>query len=84
VRQVAQAHGGEVKLVSALDRGSAFAIWIPAAVPAHRPGSDAGDDVTGQPATSPPSGEFPALMTETSRTAGEGGAGAILVEPSGS
>jgi signal transduction histidine kinase len=31
VRQVAQAHGGEVKLVSSLGRGSAFAIWLPAA-----------------------------------------------------
>jgi signal transduction histidine kinase len=79
VRQVAQAHGGEVKLVSALDRGSAFAIWIPAAAPAHRPGSEAGDDITGQPATSPPSGEFPALNNNASRATGE--VPAILVEP---
>jgi signal transduction histidine kinase len=31
VRQVAEAHGGEVKLVSEPGRGSAFAIWLPAA-----------------------------------------------------
>ena len=30
MRQIAEAHGGEVKLVSALGIGSAFAIWIPA------------------------------------------------------
>ena len=31
VRQIAEAHGGEVKLVSALGVGSTFALWIPAA-----------------------------------------------------
>jgi signal transduction histidine kinase len=30
VRQIAEAHGGEVKLVSALGTGSTFALWIPA------------------------------------------------------
>lgn len=30
VRQIAEAHGGEVKLVSEVGRGSAFALWIPA------------------------------------------------------
>lgn len=31
VRQIAEAHGGEVKLVSEPGTGSAFAIWLPAA-----------------------------------------------------
>jgi signal transduction histidine kinase len=31
VRQIAEAHGGEVRLVSEEGRGSAFAVWIPAA-----------------------------------------------------
>ncbi len=31
VRQIAEAHGGEVRLVSEIGRGSAFAIWLPAA-----------------------------------------------------
>jgi len=31
VRQIAEAHGGEVKLVSQVDHGSAFAIWLPSA-----------------------------------------------------
>lgn len=30
VRQIAEAHGGEVKLVSAVGLGSTFALWIPA------------------------------------------------------
>ena len=30
VRQIAEAHGGEVKLASELGRGAAFAIWLPA------------------------------------------------------
>ena len=30
VRQIAEAHGGEVKLVSEPGKGSAFAIWLPA------------------------------------------------------
>jgi len=31
VRQVAEAHGGEVRLVSAVGTGSTFALWLPAA-----------------------------------------------------
>lgn len=31
VRQIAEAHGGEVRLVSEEGRGSVFAVWIPAA-----------------------------------------------------
>jgi len=34
VRQIAEAHGGEVKLVSQVDHGSAFALWLPALAPA--------------------------------------------------
>jgi signal transduction histidine kinase len=30
VRQIAEAHGGEVKLASAVGHGSAFALWLPA------------------------------------------------------
>jgi signal transduction histidine kinase len=33
VRQIAEAHGGEVKLVSQIDHGSAFALWLPASMP---------------------------------------------------
>jgi len=33
VRQIAEAHGGEVKLVSQVDHGSAFALWLPALIP---------------------------------------------------
>ena len=33
VRQIAEAHGGEVKLVSQVDHGSAFALWLPALAP---------------------------------------------------
>ena len=35
VRQIAEAHGGEVKLVSQVDHGSAFALWLPALAPAE-------------------------------------------------
>lgn len=31
VRQIAEAHGGEVKLVSEVGRGAVFALWLPAA-----------------------------------------------------
>lgn len=34
VRQVAEAHGGQVKLASEPGQGAAFAIWLPAAAPA--------------------------------------------------
>jgi signal transduction histidine kinase len=37
VRQIAEAHGGEVKLASEPGRGAAFALWLPAA-----PAGDAG------------------------------------------
>ncbi len=33
VRQIAEVHGGEVKLVSQVDHGSAFALWLPALAP---------------------------------------------------
>jgi signal transduction histidine kinase len=46
VRQIAEAHGGEVKLVSVVGLGSTFALWIPAAtVPSTAP--------TPAPTTSP-------------------------------
>jgi signal transduction histidine kinase len=39
VRQIVEAHGGEVKLVSVLGQGSTFAIWLPAMArdPEHDP-----------------------------------------------
>lgn len=37
VRQIAEAHGGEVKLVSSPGHGSAFALWLPALAPAVIP-----------------------------------------------
>ncbi len=46
VRQVAEAHGGEVKLVSEPGKGSAFAIWLPPAAPAPTP-------APAEPGTSP-------------------------------
>ena len=54
VRQVVQAHGGEVKLVSALGVGSTFALWLPAA----DDDADAGDPSPGhhEPAEPPPVG----------------------------
>ncbi len=36
VRQIAEAHGGEVKLVSSPGHGAAFALWLPALAPATR------------------------------------------------
>jgi hypothetical protein len=52
--------------VSSLGRGSAFAIWLPAAVVSPRAVPDAGrvtgeHDAVAAPATEPPSGEYPAL-----------------------
>ena len=35
VRQIVEAHGGEVKLVSALGQGSTFAVWLPAMAREH-------------------------------------------------
>jgi signal transduction histidine kinase len=37
VRQVAEAHGGEVKLVSDAGQGAVFAIWLPAVTPVPAP-----------------------------------------------
>ena len=36
VRHIAEAHGGEVKLVSQVEHGSAFALWLPALAPAEQ------------------------------------------------
>lgn len=47
VRQIAEAHGGEVKLVSQVDHGSAFALWLPALAPAQ-------NSSVAQPAPPPP------------------------------
>ena len=41
VRQIAEAHGGEVKLVSEPGRGSAFALWLPAVATPDLAGPDA-------------------------------------------
>ncbi len=46
VRQVVEAHGGEVKLVSALGVGSTFAIWLPAA---HAPVTDGAAPLVAEP-----------------------------------
>jgi signal transduction histidine kinase len=40
VRQIAEAHGGQVKLESAPDRGAAFAVWLPAAALVAEPSGD--------------------------------------------
>ena len=37
VRQIAEAHGGEVKLASQVDHGAAFALWLPALMPVQPP-----------------------------------------------
>ncbi|MBI2704303.1 MAG: HAMP domain-containing histidine kinase [Actinobacteria bacterium] len=52
VRQIAEAHGGDVRLVSELGRGSAFAIWIPASpgLPQATPGSRRGQQTPLVPA----------------------------------
>ena len=53
VRQIAEAHGGEVKLVSAAGVGSTFAIWLPAregsAPEAGAPGADGAVARSGEP-----------------------------------
>jgi signal transduction histidine kinase len=68
VRQVAQAHGGEVKLVSEPGRGSAFAVWLPAATVSARP-------PTG-PRTGPrPSGEVPVVPVSAPATVVNGANG---------
>lgn len=43
VRQIAEVHSGEVKLVSELGVGSAFAVWLPASQPAPAEGSPTPD-----------------------------------------
>jgi signal transduction histidine kinase len=59
VRQIAQAHGGAVKLASEVGRGAAFALWLPAArdpeaAAASAPPARAADqDPTMDPATPP-------------------------------
>jgi signal transduction histidine kinase len=64
VRQIAEAHSGEVKLVSELGVGSAFAIWLPAAPPDGAPD----DHRAGEPATAPLAGPPPS-MTSTPASA---------------
>lgn len=61
VRQIAQAHGGEVKLVSTPGEGSAFAIWLPASTPTGRPAAPPPGTEGVPAATEPPSGELPVL-----------------------
>ena len=55
VRQIVEAHGGEVKLVSALGHGSTFAIWLPAQV--GDPATSAGPSTAPAPAPSVGSAE---------------------------
>jgi signal transduction histidine kinase len=50
VRQIAEAHSGEVKLVSELGVGSAFAIWLPATDAPAGP-TDTGEHAVASPAT---------------------------------
>ncbi|CAM8649116.1 BaeS Signal transduction histidine kinase [Acidimicrobiia bacterium] len=47
VRQIAEAHGGEVKLVSTLGHGAAFALWLPALPGAPLLGVGSTDPVSG-------------------------------------
>ncbi|MGZ4717728.1 MAG: sensor histidine kinase [Acidimicrobiales bacterium] len=56
VRQIVEAHGGEVKLVSALGHGSTFAIWLPALVTAPAP---AGPPADGSPPAGPAAAASP-------------------------
>ena len=50
VRQIAEAHGGEVKLVSALGTGSTFALWLPAMVGEAAPTAPLRAPSPGEPA----------------------------------
>ena len=43
VRQIAEAHSGEVKLVSEVGVGSAFAVWLPAVAPPVAPAAADGE-----------------------------------------
>lgn len=47
VRQIAEAHGGEVKLASQVDHGSAFAVWLPSLATSSRPEPPAEPSTTG-------------------------------------
>jgi signal transduction histidine kinase len=53
VRQIAEAHGGEVKLVSVLGHGSTFAIWLPALVGAPVPSASSPEPDPLGPPTAP-------------------------------
>jgi len=46
VRQIAEAHGGEVKLVSTLGHGAVFALWLPALPGAPLPGAGSPDGLS--------------------------------------
>ena len=67
VRQIAEAHGGEVKLVSALGVGSAFAIWIPATDALVSHGTGPGGMTNAHPVTGS-NGPAPTAPTPTSPT----------------
>jgi signal transduction histidine kinase len=62
VRQIAEAHGGEVKLASTPGHGSAFALWLPA-----RPG----------PVTVDPSRSGSTTSTTSTRSTTSGGVGVV-------
>ena len=77
VRQIAQAHGGDVKLVSEPGRGSAFAIWLPAApvegrAPDEGPVADAPSSPTtaGRPVTqaAPTTAPVPTVVVDAPAT----------------
>jgi len=66
VRQIAEAHGGEVKLVSEPGRGAAFAVWLPAAATSSEAASPTGaSPAADSPAASgrPVAGDAPAPPT---------------------